>query len=107
MSNTSGRFSRYPAVNRDVPSGTSATPTPAPEPEPELAPEPAPAPEPTPEPEVVEEEVVVEDDVLDFSEMTIDEIVDWVDGDPTRREQALAGEAAGKNRSSLPKRLAD
>jgi hypothetical protein len=50
---------------------------------------------------------VVEDEALDFTDMTIDEIVDWVGDDLERKAQAIAGEAAGKNRSSLVKRLGD
>lgn len=97
MSKTSGRHSRFPAVNRGAGEGRPASrPTPAPEP----------TPVPTPDPDPVVEETP-EATLPDFADMTIDEIVEWVGDDPERKEAALAGEAAGKGRKSLATRLGD
>jgi len=90
---TSGRHSRYPAVNR----GPIEAPTPvAAVPEPEVVSEPAI--EVTPEPESSEE-------ILDVSTMTIDEIVAWVGDDSDRREEAIWKEKKGKERKTLLARL--
>ena len=77
---TSGRYSRFPAVNR-------AAAAPATAPAPAVAP--APAAEPAP----------------DFAELTVAEVLEWAGDDAGRRAEALAAELAGKNRKSLVEAL--
>lgn len=68
----SGRFSRYPAVNRDAaPSQPVVAPAPAAEQGPKVA------------------------------DMTIDEVLAWVGNDPARAAEATTQETAGKQRKSL------
>jgi len=86
MANTSGRHSRFPAVDR---SGRTSTSKPA------------------STPEVEPEAEAVADATPDFTAMTVDEIVAWVGDDAARKEAALEGEAAGRGRTSLASRLGD
>ena len=72
----SGRFSRYPAVNRDT----------APS-QPVVAPAPAPAPAAEQGPKV--------------ADLTIDEVLAWVGNDPARAAEAKTQETAGKQRKRL------
>lgn len=90
---TSGRFSRYPAVNRDVPGGT-ATPVA------KVAAKPIAA----PVEKVVDNPV---DNSVDLSNMTVAEVLAWVGDDDTRRAEALAAEQSGKQRKSLLDALSD
>jgi hypothetical protein len=79
---TSGRFSRYPAVNRDVPSGTApATSNPVAEAAPA-----APA---------------AADSTPALDDLTTAEVLAWVDGDEERAAKAYAIESDGKARKSL------
>lgn len=108
---SSGRYSRYPAVNRDI------APTPRaerfggpPVVTPELVAEPVVAPvEETPvafvPPPVVEvaAPVIYEmpDGTPDLSSMAAPDVLSWVGADEVRREVALANELAGRQRKGL------
>ena len=95
MSKPSGRFSRYPAVNRDVP-GHGAT-YPERQAATRIAPSPARA---NPQPEV-EVESVAPRFTVDLAEMTVTEVLAWVGDDPTRAHWARSEEAAGRNRKGV------
>lgn len=82
---TSGRFSRFPAVNRDVPSGSAA-------PAPQIA---AGAPQPAPTGSGDGSSVPV------VENLTAAEVLAWVDGDVERAAKAYAAESDGKARKSL------
>ena len=82
---TSGRFSRFPAVNRNVPAGSAA-------PAPQVA---AGAPQPAPTGSGDGDSVPV------VSDLTTAEVLAWVDGDVERAAKAYAAESDGKARKSL------
>lgn len=100
----SGRHSRYPAVNRDVPpsggrhlDGDGSDPETTPAPEPEPAPEPVAA----PEPEVTDEDEATagDPDAGDPSDGypedgSIATVLEWVGEDEGRADFALAAENA-------------
>ena len=102
MSKPSGRFSRYPAVNRDIPGHGATYPereAAATNPTPPSAPSPARV---NPEPEVeVEVESVVPRFTVDLSEMTVTEVLEWVGDDESRRHWARSEEIAGRNRKGI------
>lgn len=88
----SGRHSRFPAVNRDVPpSGGDpvATAPPAPEPEPEPVPVPEPEAPPAEAPEAPTEETTPDGYPAEGS---IPDVLEWVGDDPDRAAIALAAE---------------
>ena len=93
---SSGRFSKYPKVNRSVP-GLPATAA-------ErfaLAGAPVSA---SPEPSVSSKAEVV---VPDLAEMTVAEVLGWVGDDDERRSAALAVELDGRARKGLIKTLSE
>jgi hypothetical protein len=111
-----GRFSRYPAINREpveeAPVG-AAVEAPVEEASVEAPAEAAPS---APEPEVeveVEEVVTVADDAEaevpdldeDIDALTSKEVLRWVGDDPARRAYALESEASGKARKTLLRKL--
>lgn len=110
MSKPSGRFSRYPAVNRDVP-GHGAT-----YPEREAAALGANvasggevhalSAQANPEPEVEVERPGPRFTVR-LADMTVTEVLVWVGNDPDRARWAHAEEAVGRNRKGVLSALAE
>lgn len=89
MSRSSGRFSRYPAVNRDVP-GHGAT-------YPERSRE---AGRTAQEPTGAKVEPVVEE-APDVDAMTVAEVLAWAGDDVDRQRVALEAELAGRGRRGI------
>lgn len=90
---SSGRFSKYPKVNRSIPAApASAADRLA------LASTPAPAPKP-----VVAAPVAVPA----LEDMTVAEVLEWVGDDDKRRQAALAAEQDGRARKGLIKTLSE
>lgn len=87
---TSGRFSRYPAVNRDGGAAPVAKQVAKPAAKPVAAP--------------VDNPV---DNSVALSDMTVAEVLAWVGDDDARRADALAAEQSGKQRKSLLDALSD
>ena len=96
MSKASGRFSRFPAVNRGVPGHGSTYPervagTPLVE---------APVPASDPEPQV-------EVETVDLEAMTVNEVLHWAGDDAERRAFALDAELTGRNRKGVLNALSE
>lgn len=112
-----GRYSRYPAVNRDV-SPVEPEEVDDYEVETEEVVDTTPAVEPvtTPEPEADEAVVEPVEDVEDggqdwlspevLGEMSTREVLEWVGDDPDRTAYALEVESAGRERKTLLRKLA-
>lgn len=92
---STGRHSRFPAVNRGVDRAAPQAEEVAPQVE-EAAPE-------------VEEATTApqEETAVDPADLTVDEVLEWVGDDEDRRASALAAEEAGKARKTLVAALSD
>jgi hypothetical protein len=101
MARSSGRYSKFPKVDRSItgPQSTAAerlglvesTVVATPEPEPVR-------PAVNPEPEV---EVQGEVEVPDLGDMTVIEVLEWVGDDDDRRDAVLSAEQAGRRRKGV------
>lgn len=99
----SGRFSRYPAVDRGKPANPSTAAERL-----GLAPSAVVNPEPVVEVEVKESPIAVLAERLtvpDLSEMTVPEVLAWVGDDEERQAIALGIERDGRRRKGLLKAL--
>jgi hypothetical protein len=101
-----GRFSRYPAINRDPveeePVAAPAPPVTEPEVEVPEAPE---VEEVVVDDTPAEEEVVAPEFSEDIDGQTTKEVLRWVGDDSERRAYALAREESGKARKTLLRKL--
>jgi len=88
----SGRYSRFPAVNRGGAPVPAAAPAPAPVAPPVEAVEPEPVVEENPQPEVEVEAVAPEEEAVEVPDTNVDDLLAWAGDDEDRRAAALAAE---------------